>query len=484
MRNNYYDSPWRWDPKKGEEQEKRGEETPDSPVKPSVPAPYGEVPAPSSPGPVRVFTSQEQLGYTPELRQKKPRPVRRRKTGIPGFCVCLLLLLALVGGAVYLKGGVDPEAFSANGVQGIWDVIENWGRGDSWQKGDDPGVQDPDQWGFGPFEEDDDWLEALKNTTIRSAPTGDGTTLSLTGAGEALTPQAIYEKLSPSIVGIRVTVDLGYNLGTGVIMSEDGYIITNAHVIAGGKSVDVLFADDSRRGAFLVGYDSEYDLAVLKVKTAGLPVAEFGDSDTLLVGDPAWAIGNPLGEELRGTMTDGIVSAINRDVGAENGQMTLIQTTAALNSGNSGGALINAAGQVIGITNMKMMSDEETIEGLGFAIPSRSVKLVVDEIIENGFYQGSPLLGITVRTNYDENDRPAGAYIVSVETKSDAYAQGLRPGHVIVGANGQKVDTMEDLLAAKEGLTFGDTLTLEVNTLRGTHTVTVKLMSRRDMEQS
>lgn len=481
MRNNYYDSPWRWDPKKGEEQEQKGEELPGSPVKPSVPAPYGEVPAPSVQGPVRVFTSQEQLGYTPELRQKKPRPVRRRKTGLPGFFLCLALLLGLVGGAVYLNGGVDPGAFSTNGFQGIWDTIENWGKGDDWQKGDDPGVQDPDQWGFAPFEEED-WLEALKDTAIRSAPTGDGTTLPLTGAGEALTPQAIYEKLSPSIVGIRVTVDLGYNLGTGVIMSEDGYIITNAHVIAGGKSVDVLFADDSRRGAFLVGYDSEYDLAVLKVQATGLPVAEFGDSDTLLVGDPAWAIGNPLGEELRGTMTDGIVSAINRDVGAENGQMTLIQTTAALNSGNSGGALINAAGQVIGITNMKMMSDEETIEGLGFAIPTRSVKLVVDEIIQNGFYQGSPLLGITVRTNYDEKDQPAGAYIVSVEPKSDAYVQGLRPGHVIVGANGQKVTTMEDLLAAKEGLTFGDTLTMEVITLRGTHTVTVKLMSRRDME--
>lgn len=476
MRNNYYDSPWRWDPKKGEE-------LPDSPVKPSVPAPYGEVPAPSVQGPVRVFTSQEQLGYTPELRQKKPQPVRRRKTGLPGFFACLILLLGLVGGAVYLEGGIDPQVFSANGLQGIWDTIENWGKGNDWQKGDDfPNQRDPDQWGFDPFEEDDDWLEALKNTTIRTAPTGDGTTLSLTGAGEPLTPQAIYEKLSPSIVGIRVSVDLGYNLGTGVIMSEDGYIITNAHVIAGGKSVDVLFPDDSRRGASLVGYDSEYDLAVLKVKATGLPVAEFGDSDALLVGDPAWAIGNPLGEELRGTMTDGIVSAINRDVGAENGQMTLIQTTAALNSGNSGGALINTAGQVIGITNMKMMSDEETIEGLGFAIPTQSVKLVVDEIIEKGFYQGSPLLGITVRTNYDENNQPAGAYIVSVETKSDAYAQGLRPGHVIVRANGQKVDTMEDLLAAKEGLTFGDALTLEVNTLRGTHTVTVKLMSRRDME--
>ncbi len=478
MRNNYYDSPWRWEPKGGEEKEDEK-----SPVKPPVPAPYGEAPIPSPEGPVRVFTSQEQLGYTPELRQKKPQPIRRRKkTGVPGFVACLLLLLGLAGGAVYLQGGIDLGSFGTSGFQDVWDAVEDWSQRDNWQKGDDlPGQQDPDQWGFSPIE-DDDWMKALKDTAIQTAPTGDGTTLSLSEAGDGLTPQAIYEKLSPSIVGIRVSVDLGYNLGTGVIMSEDGYIITNAHVIAGGKTADVLFADDSRRGAYLVGYDSEHDLAVLKVKASGLPAAEFGDSDTLLVGDPAWAIGNPLGEELRGTFTDGMVSAINRDVGADNGTMTLIQTTAALNSGNSGGALINAAGQVVGITNMKMMSDEETIEGLGFAIPTRAVKRVVDEIIEKGFYQGSPLLGITVRTNFDEKGEPAGAYIVSVEPKSDAYAQGLRPGHIIVRANGQEVRTTEDLLAAKADLTFGDTLVMEVTTLRGTHTVTVKLMSRRDME--
>ena len=144
-----------------------------------------------------------------------------------------------------------------------------------------------------------------------------------------------------------------------------------------------------------MGYDASTDLAVLKVETEGLVPAEFGDSSALYVGEPAYAIGNPLGEELRGTMTDGIISAIDRSVDASNGEMTLLQTTAAINPGSSGGALVNASGQVVGITNMKMMSNWETIEGLGFAIPTALAKEVVDQIIDTGSYAGVPSIGIT-----------------------------------------------------------------------------------------
>ena len=164
-------------------------------------------------------------------------------------------------------------------------------------------------------------------------------------------------------------------------MSQDGYIITNSHVIELCSRLSVVLWDDRSYSAALVGRDGQTDLAVLKIDCDGLTPAQFGDSAGIQVGDMAVAIGNPLGDKLRGTMTDGIISAINRDVDVEGRTMTLIQTNAALNSGNSGGALINAFGQVVGITNMKMQSYTTPVEGLGFAIPTATVKTVVDALI-------------------------------------------------------------------------------------------------------
>ena len=265
-------------------------------------------------------------------------------------------------------------------------------------------------------------------------------------------------------------------------MSEDGYIITNSHVIEGCGAVDVVLQDERVFQALLVGQDAQSDLAVLKIDCAGLTPAQFGDSTLLEVGDTVAAIGNPLGEELRGTMTDGIISAIDRTVTVDGKDMTLVQTTAALNSGNSGGALVNAGGQVVGITNMKMMSYWDTIEGLGFAIPTASAKPVVDQIIDKGYYPGRPALGVTVRNQTAYEGQPAGAYVENVERKSDAYAQGIRSGNVIVRANGVLVSTIDDLEKAKEGLQVGDTMTLEVWTGRGTRMVEVKLMDRHAFE--
>ena len=250
-------------------------------------------------------------------------------------------------------------------------------------------------------------------------------------------------------------------LGTGVIMTEDGYIVTNAHVIAGAQKASVVFANNSRSEALLVGYDGETDLAVLKVDRQGLTPAVFGDSAQLRVGDPAYAIGNPLGEELRGTMTSGIISAIDRTVDMDGQSMTLIQTNAALNSGNSGGALINAAGQVVGITNMKMMSDWETIEGLGFAVPTTMAKLVVDQIIAEGSYAGRPIMGITVTDHFDFNEDPDGAEIVSVKEGTDASGK-LYAGDVIVQANGETVRCVDDLLRVKDRMAVGEELSLQV----------------------
>lgn len=501
MRNNYYDSGWNWTP----EEEKK-----DQPLPPTGTQPYGEVygsaqtgtapgklpPPPGQAGPelVRdqvervIITRQEQVGSTPPIGRRAPRHRSRRKTGIPGFLVCIALLALLTGGVIYLRGGVEAE-FPTGGFWNIWQdwVERNGSDPDRPSIPDLPDRDDSDGWDKFYYKEED-WIQSLKDTSIRRAPTGDGTVLDLTEAvGEALTPQNIYDKVNPTIVGIQVEQKLGYSLGSGVIMSADGYIVTNAHVIAGGKRVEVLLSDDTILIATLVGYDKSYDLAVLKVKVTGapLPVAEFGDSDTLRVGDPTWAIGNPLGMELRGTMTDGMISAINRQVGADNGTMTLIQTTAALNSGNSGGALINAAGQVVGITNMKMMSDDETIEGLGFAIPTRSVKDVVDQIIAQGYYDDKvPLLGVTVYTQEKDGTLPAGAYVASVEPESDAWKQGIRPGDIIIEAGGKPIANIDELLEAKAGLEAGDTLSLTIWRDRKISNVVITLMTRHQMDES
>lgn len=326
-------------------------------------------------------------------------------------------------------------------------------------------------------------LEEPEDEELARAPVGDGTTLSFAPPdGEALPPQGIYEKVSPSVVGVRVYLKDGGSSGTGVILSENGYIITNAHVIDGAVRVEVIFSDDTREDAKLVGADEESDLAVLKVDAQDLPAAEFGDSALVKVGDTAYAIGNPLGEALKGTMTDGIISAIDREMEVEGYRMTLIQTTAAINSGNSGGALVNASGQVIGITNMKMMSSWNTIEGLGFAIPSASVKEVADQLIDLGYYAGRPALGITVQSQAASDDVPAGALVKSVEPNSDACAQGIRAGDLITAAGGQPVTSVADLEAAKEGLEVGDQLILTVWTSQGTKEVSVKLMDRHEFE--
>lgn len=326
-------------------------------------------------------------------------------------------------------------------------------------------------------------------TTVEQAePLGDFTlTLQPQPGGAALSFQDIYTRAIPSIVSIRGTQESGASLGTGVVASAGGYIITNAHVIEGCSEVDVTLWDESVYPAKLVGRDGESDLAVLKIEAQGLTPAQFGDSSGLQVGDVALAIGNPLGEDLRGTMTDGIISAINRDLLVDGNSMVLIQTTAALNSGNSGGALLNAYGQVVGITNMKMSSYYDTVEGLGFAIPSTTVKTVADALIAQGHVSGRPTVGITVRALTGEAAEaygaPEGVRVESVEPASDAYAQGVQVGDVIVQANGTDVATIDDLNAVKAGLGVGDTILLHIYRDGDYLDIPVALVEKYQLEQ-
>ena len=257
---------------------------------------------------------------------------------------------------------------------------------------------------------------------------------------------------------------ISFATGTGVILTEDGYIVTNCHVVENGISITAQLTDGRTLPAMLVGADSVSDLAVLHIDTTGLTPAQFGDSDSLRVGDTVVAIGDPLGVKFRGTYTDGIISGIGRDMDMDGRTMTLIQTNAALNSGNSGGPLINCYGQVIGINTMKIgaFTDSAGVEGLGFAIPSSTVKEVAEQLISQGYVSGRPTLGLEGESlsSFDQYyyRLPAGLYITNVDRSSDAAAKGIEEGDILLSVNGTNVTTMDALNGAVYNLDVGDTV--------------------------
>lgn len=308
--------------------------------------------------------------------------------------------------------------------------------------------------------------------------------------GASLDFSTIYEKCSPSVVGIKVyNNDEGsdyYAWGSGVIASSDGYIITNTHVIEDGDSAKVVLYDGSEHEAKLIGFDATSDIAVIKIDAEGLTAAEFASSSTLSVGDSVAAIGNPLSPDLRLTMTRGIVSALNREMSYNGATMSLIQTDASINEGNSGGPLFNRRGQVIGITNMKMISTFGSgVEGLGFAIPSDTVESIVQALIKDGAVYGRVSIGVTVGPISEDiakyYDIPQGLYVSAVTDGSDAEAKGIERGDIITKVNGEDAFENSDVSGAKEGLSAGDTITFTVWRDGRTLEITVKLMDPTDM---
>ena len=277
----------------------------------------------------------------------------------------------------------------------------------------------------------------------------------------------IYKKVAPSTVTVLGKYGSSYSVGTGVIFTSDGYIVTNYHVIAGCHGCEVwvtnAYGVDSTYAAKFVGGDEDKDLAVIKIEAEGLPAAEFGVSSDLSVGDKVYAIGNPLGTELRSTFTDGIVSAVDRTVDVDGVSMTLIQTNTALNSGNSGGPLINAYGQVVGINTIKMMSGEDTIEGLGFAIPSSLAERWINDILTLGEIRPSPVLGLSVnRIPVRLSDGTEGLQVLDVTKGLGAYRAGVRAEDVIVEFNGVTVHRVEDIYAERLKLSVGDEVIIRV----------------------
>lgn len=363
--------------------------------------------------PSRPFTPPPTVHIPQKRKQKKwyRRPVFM-------FCAILALICGLTVGTVLTRGGMP------------WDV---------------PGGH-----------RSSDEQEAPQLTMPR-AETGAHVTLEIAPLPEqTMTYTQVYEKNQMSVVTVHAFDETGTGQGTGIVLTQDGYIITNAHVIDGAAQVLVQLSNDISYEAALVGISPEEDLAVLKVEAMDLVPAEFGDSLELKVGQTVLALGNPLGYRM--SLTHGIISAVDRQLEVDGNTMYLIQTSAPINFGNSGGALFNDRGQVIGVTAVKIVANDGSTEGLGFAIPTERVKYVAEHLIA-GEELKIPMLGIEVLQTPGET----GVLVKSIQPWSDAGTQGVQVGDVIVAANGYSINGNRDLERIKNLQRVGQRLLLELD---------------------
>ena len=333
----------------------------------------------------------------------------------------------------------------------------------------------------------------IMNTGSTSSPSSNSNTMGTVDqvSLKNYSDTAVYaaNKILPSIVGIKIEYNVTSKIpvfgtqaqstatatGSGIIISEDGYILTNNHVVSSGESESyyqvseatkvsvTLFNDTTEYEAKIVGTDEQTDLAVIKIDKKDLPKAEFADSDSIKVGEFAMAVGNPLG--LQSSITCGVVSAVNREITDTDGKKyTLIQTDAAINSGNSGGALVNSEGKVIGVNTLKLSGED--IEGMGFAIPINSTTDITSQLIQYSKVK-RPYIGITgmdlTEKLAKENHLVEGIYVKSIDDFSAAEKAGLKPGDVIIEADGKKIKTMDELTEIKNSHKIGDEISVKVN---------------------
>ena len=321
------------------------------------------------------------------------------------------------------------------------------------------------------------------NETVKSSTPSSTSQISLVNYSE--TGIGVAQKVLPSVVGIKVEYSVSSIFykgasntataeGSGVIISEDGYILTNNHIINSSSSSSYyevgkankitvyLYNDETEYAGTIIGTDEQTDLAVIKIDKTGLTAAELGDSDSVQVGEFAMAIGNPLG--MQSSVSSGTISAVNRSVTSDNVTYKLIQTDAAINSGNSGGALVNSQGQVIGINTLKMSGSG--IEGMGFAIPINSTKDIYSQLIQYNKVK-RPYIGISGRDLDAEtakaNKLVEGVYVLSVEEFSAAEKAGIKNGDVITQIDGKNIKTMDELNEIKNSHSIGDEITLKIS---------------------
>jgi len=370
-----------------------------------------------------------------------------------GIIAVLLVIVIFLGGLVSVLGILNVKLFTQLKEQssGPEDSLSVVAQSDENKLETSPATMQTD-----PFAQPDE------NAYLDLLPTPDSVPNIPQEGGLSL--QQIYADNIHSVVSISCAVPGGSSTGTGVILTSDGYIVTNCHVVKDALAVSIDLTDGRTLPASLVGADEVSDLAVLHIEADDLIAATFGDSASLKVGDSVAAIGDPLGRSLRGTFTDGIVSAINRDVTVGGRTMTLIQTNAALNSGNSGGPLINCFGQVVGINTLKIGNfvDSAGVEGIGFAIPSSTVKVIVDQLIEQGYVSGRPTLGIkgeSVSIFYQRYYlMPPGIVFTKLDPSRDAAKKGIQVDDILMSINGHHITSMDDMNSVLYTCDVGETV--------------------------
>lgn len=400
--------------------------------------------------------AQQQTGFgeVPPMSQKPHTPKNKKHSrGLAlGLCGVAAACLLFAGGAV-----VGNMAFSGNA------------NSDSGASASTP--------------------DSAPTLQINSKPESDSSNSSDNyDTADGMAGEDIYKKVNPSVVSVISTTSEGTGSGSGVIMSKDGYIITNNHVVDGAQSVSVQLSDGTSLDAEIIGTDEQTDLAVIKVTpTSDLTAAEFGDSDELEPGEYAYAIGSPGGVQFANTITGGRISAINRDLTVNDRVMTLIQTDASINNGNSGGALINKYGQVVGITSAKLSGNafgSATVEGMGFAIPINTAKDIVDELIQNGYVSGRPSIGITGQNVESADGKVSGVQVYSIDSRAKAASEGLQVGDVITAVDGTPTPDMDKVNELKQDKKAGDKLTLSVYRISTGKTlnITITLTDSHDLE--
>lgn len=395
------------------------------------------------------FVNENDSQYQPNDSHYVPTQQKKKKPLTVGNVIALALCFSLVGSIL----GTAGTALVA-GIVG-------------------EGIFDFDDW------DESEILKGVRERTVISTNKID--------TSKVMTPAQVYAANVNSTVGITTAVTTnfwGYQTtsaasGSGFILSDDGYILTNHHVIEDSSSISVALYDGTDYDAELIGYDASNDIAVLKVDAEGLVPVVLGDSENLNVGDSVVAIGNPLGE-LTFSLTQGVISAMDRQVTLSTGStMTLLQTDCSINSGNSGGPLFNLYGEVIGITNAKYSNNgsasEASIENIGFAIPLNDVMVIVESIIEKG-YIAKPYIGVSVMDVSQETQSyglPEGAAVKAVVEDSPCEKAGLQVNDIIVAVNSQKITGSGDLISIVSKANPGDTLELSV--YRQGTTVTLSL---------
>ncbi len=331
------------------------------------------------------------------------------------------------------------------------------------------------------------------NNSTPVATTANSGYTAITSGGKSLSVSEVAATAANSIVEITTSSAATDNYfgqfisegaGSGVIFSTDGYIITNNHVINDANSITVRLNNGTEYDAELVGTDPQTDIAVIKIKAADLQPAVCGNSDKLIVGELAVAIGNPLGE-LGGTVTDGIISALNREININGQNMTLLQTNAAINPGNSGGGLFNSKGEFIGIVNAKSYGSD--IEGLGFAIPVNLAKSVAEELINHGYVPGRPVMGVqlvditTPQKAMMYRVSELGVYVYSVAEDGGAAKASMKAGDLLISINGDLAVSSADVTTALNKCKAGDTIKVVIQRSGVQKTLNVKLMEYKPL---